>query len=142
MQPIKNIIFDLGGIFINLNFKLTEQAFIDLGITEFPRMYNQHHSNDLFEQLETGMISANEFYDAFRQESQSQLTNEQIKIAWNAMLLDFPPERLQWLDTIRQKYKVYLFSNTNSIHYEAFMEILSRKNGCTDFNKYFLGPTH
>ena len=139
MQPIKNIIFDLGGIFINLNFKLTEQAFIDLGITEFPRMYNQHHSNDLFEQLETGMISANEFYDAFRQESQSQLTTEQIKIAWNAMLLDFPPERLQWLDTIRQKYKVYLFSNTNRIHYEAFMEILSRKNGCTDFNKYFLG---
>ena len=138
MQPIKNIIFDLGGIFMNLNFKLTEQAFIDLGITGFPNMYNQHHSNDLFEQLETGLISANDFYDAFRQESQSQLTNEQIKTAWNALLLDFPQERLQWLYTIRQKYKVYLFSNTNSIHYDAFMEILSRENGCTDFSKYFI----
>jgi len=138
MQPIKNIIFDLGGIFMNLDFKITERAFIDLGITQFPAMYNQHHSNDLFEQLETGKISAPEFYEAFRQETHSQLTNEQIKTAWNALLLDFPEERLRWLDMIGQKYRIYLFSNTNIIHYDAFMEILARKNSCTDFNKYFL----
>ena len=138
MQPIKNIIFDLGGIFMNLDFKLTERAFIELGITAFPAMFNQHHSNELFEQLETGKISADEFYEAFRQESHSELTNDQIKTAWNALLLDFPAERLQWLDTIRKKYNVYLFSNTNIIHYAAFIEILRKKNGCTDFNKYFL----
>ena len=138
MHPIKNIIFDLGGIFMNLDFKLTERAFIQLGITAFPAMFSQHHSNDLFEKIETGKIGEQEFYDAFRQESKSQLTNEQIKIAWNALLLDFPAERLQWLDTIRHKYKVYLFSNTNQIHYDAFMEILNRENNCTDFNQYFL----
>ena len=138
MQPIKNIIFDLGGIFMNLDFKLTEQAFIDLGVTEFPTMFNQHHSNDLFEQLETGKISPEVFYDAFRKESGSSLSNEQIKTAWNALLLNFPPERLQWLDTIRQRYKVYLFSNTNLIHHDAFMEILEKENGETNFNRYFI----
>ena len=138
MQPIKNIIFDLGGIFMNLDFKLTERAFVELGITQFSAMYSQHHSNDLFEQLETGKITAGEFYEVFRKESKSQLTNEQIKTAWNALLLDFPAERLEWLDVIRHKYKVYLFSNTNIIHYDAFMEILSNNNGCTYFNTYFL----
>ena len=134
----KNIIFDLGGIFMNLDFKLTEQAFIDLGITEFAAMFNQHHSNDLFEQLETGKISPEIFYEAFRNETRSQLTDQQIKQAWNALLLDFPAERLQWLDTIRQQYKVYLFSNTNLIHYNAFMEILEKENGENNFNRYFI----
>jgi len=122
---------------MNLDFKLTERAFIELGITAFPTMYNQHHSNDLFEKLETGKMGEAEFYEAFRQESKTQLTDEQIKTAWNALLLDFPAERLQWLDTIRQKYNVYLFSNTNIIHYDAFMEILCVNNGCTNFNTYF-----
>ena len=49
MQSIKNIIFDLGGIFMNLDFKLTERAFVELGITQFSAMYSQHHSNDLFD---------------------------------------------------------------------------------------------
>jgi HAD superfamily hydrolase (TIGR01549 family) len=138
MQPIKNIIFDLGGIFMNLDFKLTEQAFIDLGITQFPEMFTQHHSNDLFEQLETGKISAEEFYDAFRIETQSKLTNEQIKKAWNALLLDFPVERLHWLGRIRRKYKVYLFSNTNQIHYDAFIEIFRKETGVPELNGYFI----
>lgn len=134
----KNIIFDLGGIFMNLDFSLTEQAFIDLGITQFPTMFTQHHSNNLFEQLETGQMSELEFYDAFRRETGSDLTNEQIKTAWNALLLDFPPERLDWLGRIGEEYRIYLFSNTNRIHYDAFVEILARENNCTDFDSYFI----
>ncbi len=138
MQPIKNIIFDLGGIFMNLNFKLTEQAFMALGITDFSEMFTQHHSNDLFEELETGKISAETFYQKFREATNTELSDDQIKIAWNALLLDFPPERLQWLEKISKNYKVYLFSNTNIIHYKAFKEILARENGCMDFDSYFI----
>ena len=138
MVSIKNIIFDLGGIFMNLDFKLTEQAFIDLGITQFPEMFTQHHSNDLFEKLETGKISHKEFYDAFRNETHSRLSNAQIKKAWNALLLDFPVERLHWLDRIRQQYKVYLFSNTNQIHYDAFIKIFRKDTGIPELNGYFI----
>ena len=123
---------------MNLNFTLTEQAFIDLGITEFPQMFTQHHANNLFEELETGKIAAAAFYQKFREVTSTQLSDEQIKTAWNALLLDFPPERLQWLEKIRTQYKVYLFSNTNIIHYDAFMEILKRENNCTDFDSYFI----
>jgi putative hydrolase of the HAD superfamily len=138
MNNIKNIIFDLGGVFMNVDFKITQQAFIDLGIKEFPAMFSQHHSNELFEQLETGKITATELYQSFRQLTGSTLTDQQIKTAWNALLLDFPPERLQWLDNIRQKYKVYLFSNTNIIHYDAFMDIFTRSTGKSDLNQYFI----
>lgn len=138
MNNIKNIIFDLGGVFMNIDFKITQQAFIDLGIKEFPAMFSQHHSNELFEQLETGKITATELYQSFRQLTGSTLTDQQIKTAWNALLLDFPPERLQWLDNIRQKYKVYLFSNTNIIHYDAFMDIFTRSTGKSDLNQYFI----
>lgn len=138
MQPIKNIIFDLGGIFMNLDFNLTQQAFVDLGISEFAQMFTQHHVNDLFEELETGKISEEAFYEKFRTATHSELSNEQIKTAWNALILDFPPERMQWLDTIRHKYNVYLFSNTNRIHYDAFTEIVKRENNCANFNQYFI----
>ncbi len=137
MQPIKNILFDLGGIFMNLDFGLTEKAFRNLGVTHFSEMFTQHHSNPLFLQLETGKVSEQEFYENFRKQSGTNLTNEQIRTAWNALLLDFPPERLEWLGIMGKKYAVYLFSNTNIIHYQAFMEIYRKATGKQDFNRYF-----
>jgi putative hydrolase of the HAD superfamily len=134
----KNIIFDLGGVFMNLDYMLTEQAFINLGITQFPQMFSQHTANDLFEQLETGKISAETFYRQFREATHSQLTDHQIKTAWNAMILDFPPERMEWLDQIRKKYRIFLFSNTNIIHYQCFMDIVQRENDCENFDQYFI----
>lgn len=138
MQPIKNIIFDLGGVFMNLDFSLTQQAFVSLGISEFAQMFTQHHANNLFEELETGRISDGDFYEKFREATNSQLSNQQIKIAWNALILDFPPERMQWLEEIRTRYNIYLYSNTNSIHYEAFTDIVRKENGCDNFDQYFI----
>src|SRR4029079_17462432 len=104
MQQIKNIIFDLGGIFLNIDFAKTEQSFVSLGITHFQTLYTQHHSSDLFELLETGKLSPEDFCEAFRKETNSNLTDEQITTAWNALLLDFPLERIQWLESISEKY--------------------------------------
>lgn len=137
MQPIKNILFDLGGIFLNLNFGLTEKAFRNLGVTHFSEMFTQHHSNPLFIQLETGKLGETEFYENFRKQSGTSITDEQIRNAWNALLLDFPTERLEWLRNMGKKYTVYLFSNTNIIHYQAFMEIYRQATGKQDFNSYF-----
>lgn len=138
MHPIKNIIFDLGGIFMNIDFHLTEEAFKQLGVTNFSTMFTQHHANDLFENLETGKIIPEEFYEAFRQATGKPLTNTQIKNAWNALLLNFPKERISWLDNIRKKYHVYLFSNTNIIHYDAFIEIFQQNTGQPSLNQYFI----
>lgn len=137
-SPIKNIIFDLGGVFLNIDFQLTNQAFINLGVLEFSEMFTQHFSNPLFELLETGKISEEEFYTAFRKESKTNLNNEQIKGAWNALLLDFPSERINWLKNISKKYRIFLFSNTNQIHYDCFIERFSMQYPGLDFDNLFV----
>ena len=123
VTPVKNIIFDLGGVLINLDYQLTRKAFENLGVANFNDLYTQHHANPLFEQLEVGAIEPEAFYEALRQTTGLTLTNSQIETAWNAMLLDFPVERLHWLSQIKNKYNIYLFSNTNAIHYNAFIHI-------------------
>lgn len=137
-KPIKNIIFDLGGVFLNIDFSLTSKAFIDLGVLQFNEMFTQHFSNPLFELLETGEITEDEFYNAFRVESKSQLSNEQIKTAWNALLLDFPTERIAWLEQIASKYRIFLFSNTNQIHYDCFSENFNKAFPTKNFDGFFI----
>lgn len=137
MTNIKNILFDLGGVFLDINYQLTEKAFIDLGITDFDQRFNQQFSNTLFEDLETGKIDPQTFYNRFRAETGTSLADETIETAWNALLLDFPTERLEWLEAIGRKYPVYLYSNTNIIHYQCFMKMFEDKFEGKNFNQYF-----
>ena len=123
---------------MNLDYKKTEQAFIDLGVVNFPELFTQHHSSPLFADMETGRISNQAFYDGLRKLSGINMSNDDIQHAWNAMLLDFPMERIVWLNEIKKKYNIYLFSNTNQIHYDAFIETVKKQTGITDFNHYFI----
>jgi len=138
MQKIKNIIFDLGGVFLNLDFKQTELAFAALGIGNFNEYYTLQTATPIFEQLETGHISPEKFYDEFRKIVQLSLSNEQIMLAWNAMLLNFPSERINWLKEIGKKYKIYLLSNTNQIHEEAFTKLFKEQIGNYNFDELFI----
>lgn len=137
MTDFKNILFDLGGVFLDINYQLTEKAFIDLGITDFDQRFNQQFSNTLFEDLETGKVDPETFYHRFRTETGTVLSNEAIGKAWNALLLDFPAERLEWLEEMGRKYTVYLYSNTNLIHYQCFMRNFEEKFEGKKFNGYF-----
>jgi glucose-1-phosphatase len=138
MKIIRNIIFDLGGIFMELSYKKTEEAFESLGVASFHQLFTQHRASPLFAKLETGEIDENKFYDGFRKLVGIDLTNEQIRNAWNAMLLSFPAERLLWLEEISKKYKIYLFSNTNSIHYNALQNIFRENTGKQNLEGYFI----
>jgi FMN phosphatase YigB (HAD superfamily) len=138
MGKIKNIIFDLGGVFLDIDFNATEKAFVSQGVTNFNDYYTQHSASTLFEDLETGKLSPEEFYEGFRQETSTSLTDEQIKGAWNAMLGRFPVERLNWLEEIGFRYKIYLYSNTNIIHYQAFQKIYQECTGKDNFDDYFV----
>ncbi len=138
MNNIKNIIFDFGGIFIDIDYQKTEQAFIDAGIINFPELYSQHHASSLFEDLETGKISPEQFYETFRKTANSSLSNEKIELAWNAMLGNFLLEELNWLDSIKDKYKLFLYSNTNQIHYNAFSKAFEQVTRKKSFDDHFI----
>lgn len=138
MKQVKNIIFDLGGIFLDIDFTKTFNAFSQLGYSNFYDLYTQHHASDLFIKLEIGAVTPDQFCEMFRHDSGADLTNEQIFSAWNALLGGFPAERIQWLDGIRKKYAVYLFSNTNKIHHEVFSETFRRANNGVELDSFFV----
>ncbi len=137
MAVLKNIIFDLGGILINIDYKKTEKAFINLGFKDFANMFSQFTANAIFEQLETGKISNEDFYQALISLSTNNITKEQIKEAWNEIILDWRPQSLNFLETIASKYNLFLLSNTNAIHQTYFYDSLKKETGRVSFNHLF-----
>jgi putative hydrolase of the HAD superfamily len=124
IQGIRHIIFDLGGVLLNIDYQLTEQAFKNLGIAAFDAIYSQLKQTPLFDELETGKITALDFYDTLRHLSGLDIPNDRLEKAWNAMLLDFPLRRLQLLQQLRLYHDLFLLSNTNEIHEAAFSQTL------------------
>ena len=137
MKNIENIIFDLGGVILDIDYNLTRKGFEGLGMTEFDEMYSQANANHLFQKLETGHISNDDFFKELGEVTNLGLTPEQIRAAWDAMLLDFRESSLDFLKLIKSKYKTFLFSNTNFIHMEAFHKIFHSKKREHPFNDYF-----
>src|ERR1700739_3239196 len=120
MLPVKNILFDLGGVLLNVDYHKTSAAFKKLGVQNFDTLYSQFKANELFEELETGKISDDHFYKEMEKHTYPGISQQQIEEAWNAMLLDFRIDSLHFLDSLKNKYKLFLLSNTNSIHHAAF----------------------
>jgi len=129
IKGVRHIIFDLGGVLINLDYSLTEKAFIDLGIADFRSLYSQLKQTTLFDDFETGKIPESDFFLQLKQLCPGPLTDEQVSGAWNAMLLDFPLRRLQLLQQLRLYYDLILLSNTNETHERAFNKILKDNYG-------------
>ena len=129
MHNIKNIIFDLGGVILNIDFKKTDDAFHSLGLENFGQHISQFHITDLFLQYETGQIDDIEFIEGVAKLSDTPMSEDEIVDAWNALLLDFPPERIMLLKKIKTVYRTFLLSNTNSIHLNEFQQRLHNEQG-------------
>ena len=123
MQGIKNIIFDLGGVIINLDNQRTEEAFVSMGVANFREFFGHGHAASFFKEYEIGKISDEEFVRSLKELAGLSLPDEDIIKGWNALLLDFPPERIQLLKELSQRYRLFLFSNTNSLHLSALQKI-------------------
>ena len=141
IDGIRHIIFDLGGVLLNLDYSLTERAFRDSGISNFDELFSQAKQAELFDRFETGHISEDEFIAGLQKLVTMELSGENIRNAWNAMLLDFPLKRLQLLQQLRLHYDLVLLSNTNGIHEAAFSKILLDSRGVSIgefFDKVYL----
>lgn len=129
MNNIKNIIFDLGGVILDIDFRRTEKAFELMGLKNFSHHISQHHITDFFENYETGKIDDAEFVSGISKLIGIPVEDGKIIDAWNALLLDFVPERIALLKRIKTKYRTFLLSNTNSIHHKEFQQRLFNNFG-------------
>jgi putative hydrolase of the HAD superfamily len=124
MQNISSIIFDLGGVIMDIDVKQTLNAFKQMGAGNIEDYFGHGFAASFFRDHEAGKISDEAFIQKLKdQVSTPGITDSQVIDAWNALLLRFPPERIALLGRIREKYRVFLYSNTNAIHHHRFTEI-------------------
>jgi HAD superfamily hydrolase (TIGR01509 family) len=137
MQGIKNIIFDLGGVILNLDNQRTEDAFTSLGVKDFRSYFGHGHASSFFKEYEVGRLSDQQFVDSIRQLTGLSVPDAAIVDSWNALLLDFPPERIQLLKQLRKTYRLFLFSNTNALHLAALQQTYSATFGGGSLEDHF-----
>jgi FMN phosphatase YigB (HAD superfamily) len=138
MKPIKNIIFDYGNVIFHIDFNKVAQAWKDLGITNADEFYGHRQQDDVFNALERGQISPEAFADRIRElTGKPKLTNEQINHAWNQIFIGIPKGNHELLLQLKDKYRTFLLSNINAIHYDYVHDYLKREYGMDDNSGLF-----
>ncbi|MCJ8165898.1 HAD family phosphatase [Pontibacter sp. E15-1] len=125
LAQIKNIIFDLGGVIINIDYNRSIAELQKLCKNNCNVAYSQREQAQLFDMFETGASSPGQFRDELRNAYGITAPDEEIDKAWNAMLLDIPQERIDLLMELGKRYRIFLLSNTNAIHLTRFNEIVA-----------------
>lgn len=136
-KKIKNIIFDLGGVILDIDYHLTINAFKNLGISNIDSLFGQAQQVKLFDQMDKGLLSPAEFRNGIREISNLPLPDAEIDRAWNAMLLSFTPERLELLTAIGKHYRTFLLSNTNAMHMKQYNKALQNTYGIESMSAFF-----
>lgn len=120
LNGIRNIIFDLGGVLLNIDPQKTIDAFGNLGMPQLVANTGLSYDHDIFFRMEKGQVTPEEFRNGIRSLLPQPVSNEAIDNAWTAMLLDFPEIRVKLVNNLRKDFKIFLFSNTNAIHVEKY----------------------
>jgi len=129
IDSIKNIIFDLGGVLLNIEPKYTGKALEDMGVKNMAEVHARLLETKLYQRFDTGECSPSCFREEIRKACGIRLTDEQVDFAWNALLLDFPAPRAALLHELRQNYRLFLLSNTNSIHFDSYTKTFRIAHG-------------
>jgi len=129
LKGIRNIIFDLGGVLLNIDPKKTIEAFGQLGMEQLIGEKGLTYDHDVFYLMEQGKITPEEFRNGVRELLTGEVTDDQIDTAWTAMLLDFPKVRVELVQKLRNEFNIYLFSNTNAIHVLKYQDIFRKQHG-------------
>ena len=134
MAEIKNIIFDFGGVLLNLDYQRTFDELgqlmgHNLSLTDMPA-----DMQEVYLRYERGELQSENFMWHIQKLAKRQITQpHKIIKAWNAMLLGWNADRLPWLLSLRERYQVYLLSNTNDLHIKWVHKDLKQQHNITDF---------
>ena len=131
------IIFDLGGVLINLNYQATAHAFEQLGLKNFSEMYSQAAQSGLFDEFEKGKSSVPYFVNKLLDYLPSGTSANQVVEAWNTMILDFPIQNLRLLESLKDRHRLFLLSNTNEIHIQKVHQQLQNVSEHETLHLYF-----
>ncbi len=135
-SKIKNLIFDFGGVIYQIDHNKQIQSFQALGLDNFELFYSQAMQKPLFADFEKGLIAENDFRMELNNILGLNLPAPTLDEAWNSILVDYIDESVNLLLTLRSRYRLFLLSNTNSIHYQVYTAQFRKKRGF-DFESIF-----
>ena len=134
---IKNIIFDLGGVILDIDETIVYKELEKLGISTL-ELARSKEFTELMSKFDTGIYTAPTFRKRMKAlVHQEKMTDQKFDAIWNAMLLDIPRERIEAIEKVKKHYKIFLMSNTNVIHYDLYVRDLQLRFGYHEFDELF-----
>lgn len=146
-MKIKNIIFDFGGVVLDIDPQLTVDEFVKLGFTDFDKLTTPEFTEEIIGKFERGILTPEVFRTKLKTFFNLDITDQQLDYAWNSLLYDIPKERIEILEQVKNNYQIILLSNSNEIHYDLFVRDLQLRFGYREFDdlfhkSYFSFDTH
>ncbi len=142
MENIKNIIFDYGNVIFSLDFLRGQAAWKELGINNAADFFGHKQQDEIFDKFDRGEVTADQFRAYIRQKTGNpELADDQIDAAWNSMLLGIESGNHELLLSLKGKYRTFLLSNINEIHYGYIMNYLKTDFGF-DSNDHIFEKTY
>ena len=139
MTHIKGILFDLGGVVLDIDPQRTIQALVKLGYANAENEISKSHHKGPFIQFEEGVITEQEFVSAIQAKLPKAVDNQLILEAWGQMFVGLPKERIELILKLKEQFTVMVLSNTNSFHIREFYAMGSHLTNMNDLfhHKFF-----
>lgn len=134
---IKNIIFDFGGVILDIDPQLTINELKKLGVDDATLFLSKDFQENVMDKFERGILTPEGFRQKVREVVNADVCDQEIDDAWNALLLDIPKERIAVIEQVKQNYQIFLLSNSNEIHYELYLRDLQLRFGYHEFDQLF-----
>jgi epoxide hydrolase-like predicted phosphatase len=128
-SAVRNIIFDLGGVLLNINPLLSLIELEKISGIGKDELISRFASEHIFEKFDTGSLTPDQFRVELSRIINKNVNDAEIDRAWNILIQDFPSTRVELVQQLRKNYRVFLLSNTNSIHFEHYTAEFYEKNG-------------
>ena len=129
MNNIKNLLFDLGGVIIDINRDRCVAAYTRAGMRDAEDMLGVYKQSGIFLLLEEGKVTPEEFRAEMRKHFDCPVSDDTIDNCFFQFLLGIPVERLRALERLAKQYHIYLLSNTNTIMFNSVIREFFRADG-------------
>jgi len=137
LKNIDNIIFDLGGVILEIDLDIIKQGFISLGFNQMESGIELFKHNPIFQKFEKGEIEPQVFRNEIRKVCPKPFSDTQFDEVWNSVIIGYPNKNIQILKELQKNYATFLLSNTNEIHYDFYTELLKQNFGIESLDALF-----
>lgn len=137
---VTTVIFDLGGVIVDLDWNLCIHNFQELGINDMENLVSTTLQKGFVLDYEMGLTSDEQFRTEIRKYATKEVTDQQIDDAWTSLLVSIPTEKLDLLLELKKKYNLLMLSNTNNLSFRYSEKMFENEGYTVDyyFDKCYL----